>query len=137
MVDYLSLLQTPSSEQGGVEHRSSRPQHVVPLGEESLITIEPGEEINLSIFVEPQWGQTGNSFCLKLLCKISDAFPQSSHRYSYIGINLSPSKPLCVGAIHESPLLRLNTKIVFQMSDIDSESGICKIPVCRFILSPS
>jgi len=30
-----------------------------------------------------------------------------------MGINLSPGKPLRVGAIHESPLLRLNPKIVF------------------------
>ena len=100
MVDQLSLWQIPSSEQGGVEHRSSRPQHVVPLGEEPPITMEPGEEINLSIFVEPQWGQTGGSFCVKLFCKTSTTFPQFSHWYSYMGINLSPSKPLCVGAIH-------------------------------------
>jgi hypothetical protein len=100
-----------------VEHRSSRPQHVVPLGEEPPITMEPGKEINLCILVEPQSGQTGGSSCLKLLCKISDTFPQFSHRYSYMGISHSPDKPLCVGAIHvehpagggEPPLLRLNT----------------------------
>jgi len=99
---YPSLLQVPSVEHGGVSHRSSRPQQVVPLGEEFPIIIEAGEEINLRSLVEPQFAHTGGSSSFSPLWRISETLPQSSHRYSYIGMVLHHS--LRKSQSHSSPL---------------------------------
>jgi hypothetical protein len=51
---WLSLLQTPSSEQGGVSHLWSLPQQVLPLKDKPFEITEPKEEKSFIILDEPQ-----------------------------------------------------------------------------------
>jgi hypothetical protein len=72
----------PSSEHGGVSHRSVLPQHVVPLGCEFPIITAPGAEICLVNFFEPQCLHTGVSLSSLLFRNISVILLQSLHLYS-------------------------------------------------------
>jgi len=76
---YDSCRQVPPVEQGGVLHRSSRPQQVCP-GVRAVFPLRTaGAEINLSSAAPPQWGQV--TVWLSRT-KISTVAPHTRQRYS-------------------------------------------------------
>jgi hypothetical protein len=65
-------------EQGGVEHRSSRPQQVEPCAL-SLVFNRLAVDISLSMFWLPQAGQTNVLLFEELSTRNSDIFPHFRH----------------------------------------------------------
>jgi hypothetical protein len=82
-------------EQGGVEHRSSRPQQVVPGGEVFRLMTAAGVEKTFLRFTLPQSGQLTSVVSWGDLTKISTTLPHFKHLYSYIGIFLFSAGHFC------------------------------------------
>jgi hypothetical protein len=69
-------------EQGGLEHRSSLPQQVVPGGEVLPLLTAAGVEKTFLRFTLPQSGQTTVVVSCRNLTKISMILPHFKHLYS-------------------------------------------------------
>jgi hypothetical protein len=75
-----SRRQVPPLEQGGVSHRSSRPQQVCPAGRRDWLLNTWGAEKSFSVSGLPHSGQTGMAVVERI--KTSTCAPHVAQRYS-------------------------------------------------------